>query len=60
MPSPPREEARERGNERAIGRPQLNAAFLAAEHGQLMAQHEQLEVLAELAAPVSDQQPQHS
>jgi hypothetical protein len=34
---------------------------LPAEHGQLMAQHQQLDVLGELAAPAApDQQPQHS
>jgi hypothetical protein len=33
---------------------------LPAEHDELMAQHEQLDVFGELAAPVSDQQPQQS
>jgi hypothetical protein len=33
---------------------------LPAEHDELMSQHEQLDVFSELAAPASDQQPQHS
>jgi hypothetical protein len=33
---------------------------LPSEHGQLMPQDEQLDVFGELAAPVPNQQPQHS
>jgi hypothetical protein len=46
-------------HQRAIGGPQQRAP-LPFEHGQLMPQHEQLNVFGELAAPVRDQQPQHS
>jgi hypothetical protein len=60
MTSPPREQASERGKERAISRPQQRSRLLPAEHGQLMAQHQQLDVFGELTAPAPDQQAQHS
>jgi hypothetical protein len=59
LASPPPEQARERGRQGAIGRPEQAAPFLPAEHGQLVAQDEQLDVLGEVAAPVPDLQPQH-
>ncbi len=55
-----KEQARERRQQRAIGGPQQRAPLLPSEHGQLMPQHEQLNVFGELAAPVRDQEPQHS
>jgi len=39
---------RERHKERTIGRPEQRAARLPAEHEELMAQHEQLDVFAEI------------
>jgi hypothetical protein len=33
---------------------------LPSEHGELMPQHEQLDVFGDLAAPEADEQPQHS
>ena len=58
--TPLRKHAGERGEEGTIGRPQRGALFLPSEHGQLMSQHEQLDVFGDLAAPASDKQPQHS
>jgi len=52
--------AQSAANKRAIGRPQQWAPLLPAEHGQLMAQHQQSGVLGELATPVPYQQAQHS
>jgi hypothetical protein len=43
-------QARERGDERAISRFELGALALSAKHRELMAQHDQLDVLVELAA----------
>jgi hypothetical protein len=43
-----------------IGWPQRGAAFLPAEHYELMWQHEQFDVFGELAASAPDPQPQHS
>ena len=36
------------------------APLLPSEHDELMSQHEQLDVLGELAAAAPDQEPQHS
>lgn len=58
--APLRKHAGERGEEGTIGRPQRGALFLPSEHGELMSQHEQLDVFGDLAAPASDKQPQHS
>ena len=55
-----RNQASERGEERAISRPQCGALFLPSERDELVSQHEQLDVFGELAAPASDKQPQHS
>jgi hypothetical protein len=55
-----REQAREGRKQRAICWQQQGAPLLPSEHGQLMPQHEQLNVFGELAAAVRDQQPQHS
>jgi hypothetical protein len=55
------QDPRQRGKEGTIGGPQRGAApLLSFEHDELMPQHEQLDVLSELAAPAADQQPQHS
>jgi hypothetical protein len=43
-----------------IGWPQRGAAFLPAEHDELMSQHEQFDVFGELAASAPDQQSQQS
>ena len=58
--TPLRKHAGERGEEGTIGRPRRGALFLPSEHGELMSQHEQLDVFGDLAAPASDKQPQHS
>jgi hypothetical protein len=50
----------ERRKQSTIGWSQRGARLLPAEHDELMSQHEQLDVFSELAAPASDQQPQHS
>jgi hypothetical protein len=46
-----RQQAGERGKQGTIGRPQPRAPLLPSEHGQLMSQHQQLDVFSELAAP---------
>jgi len=58
--APLRERAGERREEGTIGRPQRGALFLPSEHGELMSQHEQLDVFGDLAAPASGKQAQHS
>jgi hypothetical protein len=58
--APLRERAGERREEGTIGRPQRGALFLPSEHGELISQHEQLDVFGDLAAPASGKQPQHS
>jgi hypothetical protein len=55
-----RQDSRQGGKEGAIGWDQRRAPLLPAKHGELMSQHEQLDVLSELAAAVPDQEPQHS
>jgi hypothetical protein len=60
VPAPLRKHTGERGEEGTIGRLQRGALFLPSEHGELMSQHEQLDVFGDLAAPASDKQPQHS
>jgi hypothetical protein len=55
-----RKQSSERSKQRSIGWSQPRAPPLPAEHGELMAQHKQLNVFGELAAPTADQQPQHS
>jgi hypothetical protein len=56
-----RQDPRQRGKEGTIGRAQRGAApLLSFEHDELVPQHEQLDVLSELAAAAADQQPQHS
>jgi len=58
--TPCRKQSGERRKQSTIGWPQRGAPLLPAQHHQLMSQHEQLDVFGELAAPASDQQPQHS
>jgi hypothetical protein len=53
------EQASQGGEERPIGRPQRRSARLPAKHGQLVPQHEQLDVFGELAPPAPNEQPQH-
>jgi hypothetical protein len=55
-----RQQTGERRQQSTISWPQPWASLLPAEHRELMPQHEQLNVLSELAAPAADQQPQHS
>jgi hypothetical protein len=55
-----RQESRHCGKEGAIGWPEPRTSLLPAKHGQLVAQHEQLDVFSELAAPAAEHQPQHS
>jgi len=43
-------QTRERGDESAIGRLELGALASSAKHRELMAQHDQLDVLVELTA----------
>jgi hypothetical protein len=47
----PREQSGERRKERTIRRSERSPPLLPAEHGQLMPQHQQFDVLGELAAP---------
>jgi hypothetical protein len=58
--TPRRKQSGERRKQSAIGRSERRAPLLPFEHGELMSQNEQLDVLTQLAAPVADQQPQHS
>jgi hypothetical protein len=51
----PREQSGERCEERTIRWSERPPPFLPAEHGQLMPQHQQFDVLGELAAPTPDQ-----
>jgi hypothetical protein len=60
LSAPLRKHAGGRGEEGTVGRPERGALFLPAEHGNLMSQHEQLDVFGDLAAPASEKQPQHS
>jgi hypothetical protein len=46
------------GGKRAISRFELGALASSAKHRELMAQHDQLDVLVELAAAAPDEQPQ--
>jgi hypothetical protein len=55
-----RQQASERCKQSTIGGPEPRPWLLASEHGQLMSQDEQLDVLVELAAPAAEQQSQHS
>jgi len=48
----------EGGGERAIGGPKTWTRLLPTQHHQLMPQNQQLDVLGELAAPPSYEQPQ--
>jgi hypothetical protein len=50
----PREQSGEGRKECTIRRPQRLPPFLPAEHGQMMPQHQQFDVLGELAAPTLD------
>jgi hypothetical protein len=58
--TPWRKQSGERRKQSTIGWPHRGARLVPAEHHELMSQQEQLDVLGELAAPASDQQPQHS
>jgi hypothetical protein len=40
MTSPPRKQARKRGEEGAISRPEWSSPLLPSKHGQLMSQHQ--------------------
>jgi hypothetical protein len=53
-------QAGERRKQSTIGWPQRGAAFLPAEHDELMSQHEQFDAFGELAASAPDQQSQQS
>jgi hypothetical protein len=57
---PRREQSGERRKQRTIGWPRRRTSLLPLEHDKLMSQYEQLDVFGELAAPVPDEQPQHS
>src|SRR5436190_629854 len=57
--SPPiRKQTRKRGDEGAIGRLQPGALASSAKHRELMAKHDQFDVLVELTAAAPDEQPQ--
>jgi hypothetical protein len=49
----------ERCKQRTIGRAKRRPRLLPSQHRQLMPQHEQLDVLGKLAAPVTHEQAQH-
>ena len=55
--TPWRKQSGERRKQSTIGWSQRGARLLPAEHDELMSQHEQLDVLSDLAALASDQQP---
>jgi hypothetical protein len=57
--SPRREQTSERRQQGTIGWPKHRASLLTPKHDELMPQDEQLDVFGELAAPASDQQPEH-
>jgi hypothetical protein len=52
------EQASQGGEERPIDRAQRRSARLPAKHGQLVPQHEQLDVFGELAPPAPNEQAQ--
>jgi hypothetical protein len=54
-----RQDSRQRGKEGAIGWARRRAPLFPSEHDELMSQHQQLDVLSELAVSAADQQPQH-
>jgi len=58
VPTARREHPAERRQESAIGRPERRPRLLPTKHHQLMAQNEQLDVLGELAATATHEQPQ--
>jgi hypothetical protein len=58
LPASRREEPSKRREESAIGRAKRRPRLLPTKHQQLMPQDKQLDVLGELAAPASDEQPQ--
>jgi hypothetical protein len=53
-----RQDSRQCGREGAIGWDQRRAPQLPSEHDELMSQHEQLDVLDEIAAAAPDQEPE--
>jgi hypothetical protein len=58
LPTSRREEPSKRREESAIGCPERRPRLLPTKHQQLMPQDKQLDILDELAAPASDEQPQ--
>src|SRR5439155_18051929 len=57
VPAPRREDSDERREEGTVCRSERGARLLPREHQQLMPQHEQFDVLCELAATASEKQP---
>jgi hypothetical protein len=60
VPAPRREDSGERREKGTVCRSERGARLLPREHKQLMPQHEQFDVLCELAATAPDKQPQQS
>jgi hypothetical protein len=58
LPASRGEEPSKRREERAIGHSERRPRLLSTKHQQLMPQDKQLDVLGELTAPGSDEQPQ--
>jgi hypothetical protein len=58
-PSHPRQQSRQTGQHRRVGRFQIQPAHLAAQHRDLMAQHEHLDRVGALAARRQDDQLEH-
>jgi hypothetical protein len=58
LPASRREDPNKRREESAIGCSERRPRLLSTKHRQLMPQDKQLDVLGEVAAPASDEQPQ--
>ncbi len=58
VPAPIGKQASERGDEGAIRRSELRTLSAPAQHRDLMAQHDQLDVLDEFGPAISGEQPQ--
>jgi hypothetical protein len=58
--APMREQPRERGDERTIGRTKPRTLPLTGQDGDLVSKQRELHVLGELGPPTADEQPQNS
>lgn len=60
LSAPVREQSRQCGDERAIGRAKPRASLLTSENRELVSKEHQLHVLGELGSSTADEQPQNS